>query len=313
MSTLLDVVERLRDTEQAIAQTEEAIAAHPEFAGSLALTLGSYARVKAELETTFQAITNRDQVDVCRYRIFEAATNPSLRVVATALRDFQEIVTTVYDALKNGPKRKMTTSVESRAASTFGFAYTFAGSLGIALTIPNDHLLTGKTTVDGTMETIFSILRSDEPADIRHYATELGPAPIKLVYQWAKAQAEAGIGTELQWMRNDTVREDVILQHQELERLERIIAQTSDVTVSTILMRARLVGIDSKTRTFHLEYEGGDLKGRLADDVANEASVAIPAVYDVIVHVEAVTVLATGRESSAHTLVLLTPITGEVV
>jgi len=303
MSRLLDIVDRIRETEAAIAETETAIANNPEFAGSLSLTLGSYARVREELETTFETITDSERVDVCRYRLFDAVDiSPSIRVISKVLHDFQDLVTTVYDALDNKPNQRVATNAAARAATTFGLAYTFSGSLGMALTIPNEQLLSGKTTIDGAIETIFDIMKSDQPEDIRHYANELGAAPIKLVYQWAKTHADAGIGAEVQWMRKGEVRADVLLQHLEMERLESIIAQTSDTSVDTIPMRARLVGIDSKTRTFHLEYEGDDVRGKLDDTLAVETAVEVPAVYDAIVEVQTVTTLATGRETSSYIL-----------
>jgi hypothetical protein len=309
MSRLLDVVDRIRETDAAIAETETAIANNPEYAGSLSLTLGSYARVREELEATFEAVTASERIDVCRYRLFDAVDiSPSIRIISKVLHDFQDLVTTVYDALDNKPNQRVATNAAARAATTFGLAYTFSGSLGMALTIPTEQLLTGETTIDGAIDIIFEIMKSDQPEDIRHYADELGSAPIKLVYEWAKTHADAGIGAEVQWMRKGSVRADVLLQHLEMERLETIIAQTSETSVKSVPMRARLVGIDSKTRTFHLEYEGDDVKGKLGDTLPMETAVEVPAVYDAVVDVKTVTALVTGRESSSYVLTALTPL-----
>lgn len=276
---------------------------------AIALSLRSLERWRAELELQFQQATVTQQVDVCRYRIFDAVNDsPALRVVANSLRDFQELVTTAYEALKTGPRQRVTTNAEARNATAFNFAYTFSGSLGVVLTVPNDHLLMGSTYLDAAVEQVFGLLSSGDSAAIRQKAETLGPAAVRLAYEWAKVQAEAGVGSEVEWRRGSLVRSRLMLQHQQLQHLERMIEQTTEIVEDRIAMRGRLVGIDSKTRTFHFEYAGEDIRGRVAESVTFETTVELPAVYDAVVLQRKKIELATGEESITYVLESLMPL-----
>ena len=310
MSSLLELIEKLRQTEEAIAQTETTFVESR--SAAVALSLDSLKRWRNELEAQFEQASKSQQVDVCRYRLFDpAGDNPAVRVVAGALRDFQELVTTVYEALKSGPKQRVTTNAEARTVTSLNFAYTFAGSLGVVLTIPNEQLLLGSTPLDEAVEQVFSLLQANDSGTIRKKAQTLGPAAVRLAYEWAKVQAEAGVGSEVEWRHGPTVRSHVLLQRQEVQRLEEIIAQTSDTTEDRVPMRGRLVGIDTKSRTFHFEYSGEDLRGRLADTVTFETTVELPAIYDVVVLQRKVMALATGQETITYVLESLKPLSTE--
>lgn len=307
MSNLIALIDKLRQTDESIAETEAAFAQSK--SPAIALSLQSLQRWRAELEVQFEQATITQQVDVCRYRIFDAINDsPAVRVVANTLRDFQELVTTAYEALRTGPKQRITTNAEARSATSFNFAYTFSGSLGVVLTVPNDHLLMGSTYLDAAVEEVFGLLSASDSSAIRQKAETLGPAAVALAYRWAKVQAEAGVGSDVEWRRGPLVRSRVLLQHQELQHLEQLIAQTTEIVEDRVPMRGRLVGIDAKTRTFHFEYAGDDIRGRVAESVSFETTVELPAIYDAVVLQRKRIELATGEESITYLLESLMPL-----
>src|SRR5437870_5824290 len=125
MAELLEIITQLDNTEAAIARTEQEMVRHPD-ERSLRLVLASLEKRQENLSSQFAVAASARGIDVCTYRLFDKlSARPNLRTFANTLRDFQELVTTVYDALRNGPKERIRVGVESLVNTSFGFAYTF--------------------------------------------------------------------------------------------------------------------------------------------------------------------------------------------
>jgi hypothetical protein len=307
MAELLEIITQLDDTEAAIARTEQEMARHPQ-ERSLRLVLASLEKRQENLATQFAATAASRGIDVCTYRLFDqSSARPNLRTFANTLRDFQELVTTVYDALKHGPKERLRVGVESLANTSFGFAYSFSGSLGVVLTLPNEHMLF-TTDIDDAIETVFRIAHADRPAEVASFVERLGTAVVRIAYQWAQHHADAGVGADIQWRRADNLRASLLLQPQELAHLQAVIEQTSEVKDNTFTWVGVLLGGDVKTGAFHMSFEGaGDIKGRMADDLDPEGLV-LKERYRATIRKLTVTKLSTGQVEETNVLLAIEPL-----
>ncbi len=194
MSVLLEITEKLQDTQAAIHKLEEAISRQPPTPSVIA-TLSTLEKRQRDLEAQFSELTADQHFDVCSYRLFpdhKEEDRPTLRAFTKTLLDFQTLVTQVYYAKKTGRPRE-TTHVTAEAASetAFGFGYTFTGSLGVVLTLPNERLLFGETDIDRAIKTVFELVKAESPQQIASHAKELGAAPIRTLYNWVSDQVRS--------------------------------------------------------------------------------------------------------------------------
>ena len=307
MSRLLDTVGKLQETQEAIKQVEEAIAKHPEMR-SLAVNLRSLERRRRDLESVFERLTNESFLDVCSYRIFSEDDEGRITVpsLASALGDFQSLFSTVYDAIKNGARQRVVHRPEIAAATTFEYGYSFAGSVGFVLTLPNERLLLGDTDLDKTMGTIFDMARARESTEILDYARTLGAAPVRLLYNWATDHVEAGLGADINWQREEHIRSSLFIQVPELEILQQAIDQTSDEKREVFTVQGQLVGADVAGHRFHMKLEdGSEIRGQMSQYTSAERTVELPKRY--VAQIEKTTTVkySTGEEKIVYYLLTL--------
>src|SRR4051794_6029534 len=174
MSKLLETIERIQDTQAAIKRLEEAAAKHPDVP-SVAASLRSLQKRQRVLETTFSSLADEQWLDVCSYKILPEKEEGSLKLpsLTSALGDFQTLFTLVYDAIKHGAKQHGRATAEAAAATTFSFGYSFTGSVGFVLTLPNERLLTDETDLDRAMSTVFEMAKAENSEQIASFAKEL--------------------------------------------------------------------------------------------------------------------------------------------
>lgn len=308
MAELLEIISQIEDTEAAIAKTEQALAGFPHEIG-LRFTLASLEKRQDQLAQEFNRLAAARGLDVCSYRLFDrTSSRPTLRVFANALHDFQELFTNVYDALAKGPKERLRVGVESLSKTSFGFGYSFTGSLGVILTLPNEQLLI-PTPLDETMRTVFELCRAERPQDIEELVKKLGPAPIRSAYEWAQHHVEAGVGAEIEWRRAEQVRATAVFQAPELARLQAVIEATSDVHDDVFTWVGVLLGGDVKTGQFHMSFEGeNEIRGKMSRDLSPDDRLVLRERYRVTIRKTTVTMLATGKVDESHELIAIEPL-----
>lgn len=283
MSAILEITEKLQDTEAAIHQLEEAIS-HKTPTPSIIATLSGLERRQQDLQTQFERLTAHQHLDVCSYRLFPAhkeEDRPTLRAFTKTLLDFQNLVTQVYSAIKTDqPKHTTHVTAEAAAETAFGYAYSFTGSLGVVLTLPNERLLLGETEIDIAIKTVFEMAKADTPQEVGAYAKKLGAAPVRTLYSWVSDQVKSGLSSQVEWRRQHQVRSTLLAQLPELEELKRAIEATSEEETEELILKGTLVGLDVISRTFHMTFEeGDDVRGKIADAIGLEHSVELPRVY----------------------------------
>lgn len=130
MNTLLDLRDKLQETHAAMALLRSALGAEPA-EELLSLTAESLVRRQEQLEAAFAAAAGKQYLDICAYRLIpEAADSYPLLGITKILGEFQQLVTTVFDALKTQkPKTRARVAPELVQLSSFDFGYVAPGSL----------------------------------------------------------------------------------------------------------------------------------------------------------------------------------------
>jgi hypothetical protein len=265
MNVLLDLREKLQDTHATMARLRTAIAVTPDDEG-LALMAESLLRRQEVLEVGFSEIANSQHLDICKYRLIpESGDTYPILGLSKILAEFQQLVTTVFDAIKTKrPKTRARIAPELVQLSSFDFGYVAPGSLEIVLTIPNDRLLLIESDLDEAVNTVFQLMKSDDSREIGSLAAKVGVASVKKLYELAEDHYKYALSADISWKREAETRGEILVQPAEFERLCGRLDEKSDEANEPVSVRGRLVGLDIELGTFHMTFpEGEDIKGKI--------------------------------------------------
>ena len=267
---------------------------------------------RVDLEEQFLREANIAGVDVCSYQIVPAKEALRITTIAEVLSRFQYLVTIVYDALKNAPKRRARISPEVWDETEFGFGYTFPGSVGFALTLPNERRLMGDSTLDVALDRIFAMAKAQTSEQVREFSFVVGQAGIRALHRWADVHVKRQLSANIQWRREDHLFSNLRIQDPELELLKEAIEQTSDTSREEIVVQGDLVAADVKKQSFKVEVETPDgtqvLQGSFRDAISETHTVELPQGYEVTLEKSTQFFHATGEELVEYFLSDLKPI-----
>jgi hypothetical protein len=119
--------------------------------------------------------------------------------VGEALEKFQDLLTSVYDALVHGPKRRYRPALDTLEKTTLNFAGASAGSVRISLAAEDDRLLLGDTTMERALVLVEKTLSAQTTENLSTLSSEVGVASISKAYEWAKSAASYGLETHISW------------------------------------------------------------------------------------------------------------------
>lgn len=283
MSRLLEIQQQLQETNAAISNLERATA-QSDPSPSLQAMVSSLTKRQRNLEAKFLEAADGLGVDVFSYRLTHGAGQPTAAGLSSALGDFQQVLSIVYDAIKNGPKQRGRVSAEVAEDTALHFGYAFAGSVGMVFTIDNDRLLIGETELDESIKTIFEMAKTHSTDEMSKFAHRLGAPPIRALYKWANDLVMYGLGADIEWRRGREVRTSVTVQVPELEELRRVIDATSEEREEEITVTGELAGADVATKRFHMRFpDAEDIRGTFSDAIASEHKAAIPQSYKAVI------------------------------
>ncbi len=279
MSILLDILQKLQSTQDAIRKTKELVVRHPGDYGLLANLETLEIRARS-LEEAFLSEADVEHLDVCTYRMFaQDERGYPILTVGSALSDLQRWFSTVYDGLKNGPKHRAKLSPETVQQSTLNFAFAYTGSVGVAMAIPSERLLFDNDLQRAMQKTI-EMAKSQSSDQIRHFAKEVGVASIRAMYRWVADHIISGAAVEIKWLRNRTEIVSALFETYHLSNLGRAIEETSAETEEIVKVVGDLVGVDIQKHTFHLAFEEADeIRGTMAESIGIEYTVELPKRY----------------------------------
>lgn len=307
MTALLEIQEKLLDTSATLSRLEHLLVSHPHSEPLLG-NLETMRKRHRILEDAFLAEADKVEVDVCTYRIIPEQGRANISALGKILDGFQLAFSLTYGALKEGPKKRAVLNQESRENTALGFSYSFSGSIGFVMTLPNERLLVGETRVDEAMRLVLQMAKSTTSQEILDFAKKLGAPPIRALYKWADEHASNQFGAEIEWRRTEQIRSNLFIQQPQLEQLREVIEKTSDETEEEINAVGNLIGADVKRRTFHLEMAGGEIRGTFADAISTEQTVELPKQYAVKICKRTRIIYSTGEEKVSHFLLSLQPV-----
>jgi hypothetical protein len=303
MTGLAEIQRDLNETAEAIAHAERSLALHPDLPSTFARLQGFQKR-RANLERQFHETTNLLGLDVCRYRIELDETRPSVQAVTSVLSAFQKLFTAVYAAI-TGPRQTTKFAADITEATDFGFAYTFPGSLGVAMTIQNDRLLLNQTRLDEAMAGVFEVMKARTVEDIRAVSERYGVATVRVAHQWTVDNAIANFGADITWQRKDDVRAALRVQPSEIRKLQSAINETTAEHDAKVI--GELVMVDTEEKRFKMRIAGRPIEGRYSDAISIVHSAELPATYTAEMTVTRKIVATDDEEPVSYFLVRLSP------
>jgi hypothetical protein len=304
MSKLLEILEQIQDSEAALSALEKS-STEIRASRSFLLNLKSVQKRKDLLEEQFLQLTDETGVSVCSYRLFPKEKGQiKVSRIASALEDFQSWFTVVFDAIQTRqPKERARIDADIASASAFDFAYSFQGSVGIVLTMPNEKLLIGETNLDHSFNAMSRMAKSVSTEQVAEFAKTYGIAAVRKMYRWADDLARGGLGVDIKWRRGADIDSSLFAEAQELEVLKTAIESSSEEKVSTVEFTGKLVGLDVTLKRFHMETDDReDIKGSIAPIIGTQHTLEIPHRYKITVQVKRKIHYATEREDVSYFL-----------
>jgi hypothetical protein len=282
MTRLIEIGDSLQRATASIGELEAAMVHHAK-SPSLLANLRSLQKFQRDLEKDFLSAANDRGVDVCSYRIVPEHGLAKVSAVAGSLAGFQSSVSVTYAAVRGGtPKSTRSINAEVSRATDLSVAYTYPGSLGVVLSIPNERLLPGFTSpLDQSVSTVITVAKQENIGKVAEIAKRVGPGPMAAMFDWAKSNAAYHLGTDIQWRRDQEVRESSFIQYQEFEQLSQAIEAEEEESAVEIDIVGVLVGADTKTQSFHFVTSDTDtdIRGKFTDAISNSQKAQLPQRY----------------------------------
>lgn len=286
MSDLFSIQEQLQEVGATIARSEASLVDHPDSASLLA-NIRSLRKNQRLLEAQFLRAADDRGLDVCSYRISPQDQFANAAALSKVLGTFQTVFTLMYEAIKTGsPKVNRRPSNEAEDKTGLLVAYTFSGSLGIVFALPNPRLhFYGDvpTYLDEAINALFRLAKASDSDQIAAAANTYGLGPINAMYDWAKGHAQYHINANIEWLRSETVKDSVLVQYPEFDKLSKTIERTAEESQTELTIPGTLVGADVMSRRFHFvdqsTDEEPDIRGRFSEAISESDRKQLPGRY----------------------------------
>jgi hypothetical protein len=301
MSAIIEIQQRIEGTNALIAEYEKS-ALRPNAPPSLSINIRSLEKSKRELELDFEELARREELDVCRYRLLTDA-QPTLASVSSAWGRFQDLFSSVYDALKNGPRKQGQIAKHDLAATQFGFGFTFEGSVGVALTLP---MKDAGTDLQAAVMAMFEMAKAQNAEALATFVERLGIPPIVRLKRWVKAHTKSRSGAIIEWHPTNQPITNLHVQYQEFIMLQNAIQAVSEPKIVELPMPGLLIGASVRKRKFEMKLDTGEeIEGTFGDAINQEHAVTLPKHYQALIRKTTKIKEATEEEEISYFLVRL--------
>ena len=306
MADVLTLSQMIWDTEAELVRLRQVIAEYPG-EESLQITLASLQKKGKSLQEQFANEANNSFDDICDYRLIpETDSYLSISSIGETLQSFQYLYSTIFDAIRYGPKKRARLGPDVVANSTFNLGYIHAGSLAFLLTVPSERLLGVESDSDRAADLLGMILRSESHADVRGLVDTVGVATITRAFELSKVHSKYQLSNRIQWMRNKEEIRDIVIHAKQFETLCGIIDETGDEQEEDVVLSGRLVGLDVETNYFHMTFpDAEDIKGTLSDQFQHDQSRSVPGIYKAELRKQTHLKYSTGAEAVIWALISL--------
>jgi hypothetical protein len=302
MSRLEELQKELQRTSAAVVHAERTLAANPGVP-SVAATLRTIEKRRENLEEQFFEAAAEQGLDVCGYRIELDDKPATISALTAVLSAFQKVFTSVYAAIERGPKLTSKVGAEIVAATEFGFAYSYPGSLGIMMTLPNDQLLLVETKLDEAMGQTFELLSARDKIKVEAITEIVGLPAARLAHQWATENAKAGFGVDIRWQHEDTLKKELRLQTQEIVEVAFSIREAT--AKEEIVVTGELLDVALSSHTFQMRLDDKIIQGEFKDAINAEHPAQLPKTYRATLNVMQKIVIDDGKEEITYFLIRL--------
>lgn len=285
MSKVATIQEQLLRVDDLIAQLERDTFHVPNPKPSLLANIRALEKERRNLQSEFETAAAQAELDIYRYRILNR-DRATIEGLTDAWRGFQHLLSSVYDSLLHGgaPKKvrrgKAKTQEPPVHQLELGFAYSFPGSVGVALTLPSRTSgLFADDKIREATETIFDFAESHADISTVHsMVRKLGPVPVAAMYRWVETHVVHHYGVQIEWKRTDQEPRTMLCQFEQLEVLR---AELSRATIETILnVNGDLSAVDMDEFAFRITTDDGEkIEGQFSDAISPEHRANLPGRY----------------------------------
>jgi len=198
MNQIHRLLEQLQDTDSTVEQLERLAADSPNDP-AYAINARAIRKRRADLERRLNAELRITQADLVQYHVERTDINRyPVTAVAKAILGFQELVTSVFDAIRTTPKQRYRPSADNIELSTLDFAIAVpVGSVLVSMSVENERLLALQSELDQTFERVFEVLNTRDSDGLRGLAEKVGIASISKAHDWAATTAQFGLNTKI--------------------------------------------------------------------------------------------------------------------
>jgi hypothetical protein len=304
---LLDLQDKIRKTSQAIGRLESEVVVRRD-SQSLLANIVSLRKLHRNLQADFALAADELGIDVCHYRML--LDSPPAKALGSSIGAFQDAVSVIYESLVTGAKAKRTLTADTKRQTELRIAYSYPGSFGLALTIPNERFLFPdmRTKLDNAVEKVFDLGKAGENrALISKTVQELGRAPIVAIHDWAKANVSYEVGASIVWKKGTETSSEVLIQAPEFSALYDTLERIGETKQEEIVVSGILVGADADTKSFHFFIDGSKqgIWGKFTDAISSQEQARIPERYLARLHKTTETSFATEEEKVSYLLMRL--------
>jgi hypothetical protein len=264
--------------------------------------LMSVKRFATQLEQQWEEQCRVKQTEVCRYRIL-GGSNYSLSSFSKSLLEFQGLFTQIFDAKKNGVKKRARITPDMARQTSFDFGFSYPGSLGVALTIQGQSDLF-EGGFDQAIDAFMDALKIDDEYQVRDTASSLGDAVIKRIYDWSSVNLEAEYEVDISWTTSKGLTKGGLIGTSDLSKIVEAIRQTSEAVIRSVSVSGTLLGLDSKTGHFRFVPfgDGPDYSGKAASDFPILKNWKLNSNYEAEISIEEITYYATQETKKSYKL-----------
>jgi hypothetical protein len=281
MNSIQHLLDQLRDTDAIYDQLERAVDDPND--EIYRINADALKKRRADLERRLSTELRISQADLVHYHVQRTEVDHyPVIAIAKAISSFQEVVTSVFDAIRTTPKQRYRPAAENVALSTLGFSMALpVGSVVVSMSVENDRLLAVKSDLDIAFDRVFQLLRTEDPEELRVLAPIVGIASIAKAHDWAENAAGFGFDTRITLEKDFATETALAITKEEALTLKEAIEQKSEQTVTPEEVVGELVGIDvlRPTTYFHIAVDGRNIEGKLADTFPADKEWAVHILY----------------------------------
>ncbi len=305
MSDYAFVADRAKKVFASVSRLESRLAERPSDR-AVQINLSAMRKLAIQVREEMERLAALNQMEICQYRIIPISENGyGLGRVSKSLLEYQNLFSQIYDAFKNGIKSKATFGADVIEESSLNFAYSYSGSLGVALLARSNRDFFGGA-LDKSIDALYQILDIDDSFAVRDAAKTLGTSVIKRVHDWSLANVEGGFSTDIRWKKSDGKLFGQVIDRSRMERIVGFIDEASDKVTKREVFEGILVAVSLPGKTFQIVIPNADTySGKFADGLNLPNEMTVGRMYSATVEIVEVFYYATQATKRTVSLIEL--------